>query len=62
MTYIIQHHSSGAMGDFDTIVEAETGRVIPVDPENSDYQKYQAWLAEGNIPDEVQETQIIGGE
>jgi len=62
VTYIIQHHSSGVMGDFDTIVEVETGRVIPVDPENSDYQKYQAWLAEGNIPDEVQETQIIGGE
>jgi hypothetical protein len=50
------------MGDFDIILEVETGRVIPVDPENSDYQKYQAWLAEGNIPDEVQETQTIGGE
>lgn len=61
MTYIIQHHSSGPMGDFDTILEVETGRIIPIDLANSDYQKYQQWLAEGNIPDEQAPLQNAGG-
>ena len=50
------------MGEFDTILEVETGRIIPIDPANSDFQKYQQWLAEGNVPDEMQETQIMGSE
>ena len=24
---------------------------IPIDPENTDYQKYQEWIAEGNTTD-----------
>lgn len=62
MTYIIQHHSSGPMGDFDTILEVETGRIIPIDPCNSDYQKYQEWLADGNIPEEQAPLQSAGGD
>lgn len=32
------------------IVRDEDGAQIPVDPTNTDYQKYLKWLAEGNIP------------
>ena len=26
-------------------------KVIPFDPDNTDYQKYLEWVAEGNTPD-----------
>ena len=34
---------------FVLIVESKT--YIPIDPENSDYQTYLTWLAEGNTPE-----------
>lgn len=32
-------------------VTTDTGLWIPADPENTDWQAYQQWLAEGNTPD-----------
>ncbi|MDH4320858.1 MAG: hypothetical protein OEV73_05090 [Desulfobulbaceae bacterium] len=32
------------------IVNTETGAHIPANPYNADWQRYQAWLAEGNTP------------
>ena len=32
------------------VIRCTTGGFIPFDPENTDYQEYLAWLAEGNEP------------
>ena len=34
------------------IVVINANMSIPLDPDNTDYQDYLAWLDEGNIPDE----------
>ena len=35
-----------------SVVNNETGATIPMDPANSDYQAYLAWVAEGNTAEE----------
>ena len=37
------------------ILRKEDNAVIPFDPENTDYQEYLAWVADGNTPDDEPE-------
>lgn len=32
------------------VQQVPTGKFIPFDPANTDYQEYLAWVAEGNTP------------
>lgn len=37
-------------GVVSVVFQIETGKCIPLEPANTDYQKYLEWLAEGNEP------------
>ena len=37
-------------GAVSVVFQIETGKCIPLEPANTDYQKYLEWLAEGNVP------------
>ena len=47
LTYKLQNNSNGQP----CAVLRSDGWTIPFDPANTDYQKYLAWLAEGNTPE-----------
>jgi len=37
-------------GTVNGVINLENGYVIPFSPDNTDYQEYLKWLAEGNTP------------
>ena len=37
-------------GKAECVLRASDGAIIPFDPDNTDYQEYLKWLAEGNEP------------
>ena len=37
-----------------SVIRLEDGAFIPFDPDNTDYQKYLEWIAEGNTPEEAE--------
>ena len=46
-------YNSGIPGDQGSIIKNPDGdnrTCIPFNPDNTDYQEYLAWLAEGNTP------------
>lgn len=44
-----------SLGEISAIIR-DDGWNIPFDPENTDYQEYLEWVAEGNTPEEADET------
>ena len=39
---------------FQTVQRLSDNASIPFDPENTDYQEYLEWVAEGNQPEEAE--------
>lgn len=44
------------LGEVRSIIKIEDGSCIPVNPDNTDYQQYLEWLADGNTPDPAEVT------
>ena len=44
------------LGPINVVLRIADNTNIPFAPDNSDYQKYLEWLAEGNTPEPAEET------
>jgi len=50
-------HCKDSFGNISTtcIKRIADNALIPLDPDNTDYQQYLKWLAEGNTPEPAEE-------
>ena len=51
MQYKLHKNSEGVVDSVSTTTESGMYMSIPFSPDNTDYQKYLEWLAEGNTPE-----------
>jgi len=51
MIYTYKKVKSPFTGNITDLINRSDGATIPFDSDNTDYQAYLAWLAEGNTPE-----------